>query len=664
MKTTSAFIPTDRSLPDKNVTDETLDDAYVEFILYCNPSVPLTCDTTELRKVFRQPPKSDGKTFNVYRLLQLIEKFERKDIKTWTKLAIELGVERTPDSSVQKVQQYAVRLKRWMHAMHVDAFFEYILNKSHSYYEHLPPIEPDTSNPAAAEQVRDGVPLEEDLALRALRPETRPKRGRRKDRDDGSEKETPAVKRQQLGTGTPTVSAGDLGNFVYPNSAVPASVSADGIVFLDDTVTPDHWTAATRSVLSATPTGGQQLRWRPSYPKIDSSATPHSPHPPLLPHQETHSSANEIASATRTSANPTRRRRHGPAVSSAWPSSGNPLTGKLRGRPPSNRSVLDGPFSTFPVNPGGKGAITIDMSPITSTQTSTPVEPHPPIHHFPQFRHPNPNLHLTVPQMPNQPISIASPSTAMESQPNGVPTHLEWPQPSQLSKRNRNHDLSESQPHPEYPTLEEIERRLVVALLEAMSGSEQDGNGMIEDASTIARKVFADFRCTFQELAGGADMEKVVMLTGATANQPGFSGFRIQRLGAELEQFGLHDPEQDDDENAHDARTGLSGGEERRYQIRWETMFGELKGWFERMVVLPPRRLTPGFGDSLTEFEAGDEGDGSGGGVGVGGDGEDVEEVGVGELRRKVRELENLLKGKERELTRFRANVIQAAVIL
>lgn len=105
------FTPTDRSLPSREVTDETLDDAYVAFILYCNPSVPLDCDTNELRKTFRLPPKSDGKTFNVYSLLQLIMRLEQKEIKTWTKLAIELGVERTPDQSAQKVQQYAVRLK-------------------------------------------------------------------------------------------------------------------------------------------------------------------------------------------------------------------------------------------------------------------------------------------------------------------------------------------------------------------------------------------------------------------------------------------------------------------------------------------------------------------------------------------------------------------------
>lgn len=73
-------------------------------------------DTAELRKGFRAPPKSDGKTFNPYDLFTLIAKLEdKKDgIDTWTKLVLELGVE-PPDQekgqSSQKVQQYAVRLK-------------------------------------------------------------------------------------------------------------------------------------------------------------------------------------------------------------------------------------------------------------------------------------------------------------------------------------------------------------------------------------------------------------------------------------------------------------------------------------------------------------------------------------------------------------------------
>lgn len=103
-----------RLLPSREVDDSTIDDAYTAFILYCNPNVPLSVDTTELRKAFRCPPRSDGKSFSVFTLWELIGKLERKELKTWIQLAIELGVE--PPStekkqSTQKVQQYAVRLK-------------------------------------------------------------------------------------------------------------------------------------------------------------------------------------------------------------------------------------------------------------------------------------------------------------------------------------------------------------------------------------------------------------------------------------------------------------------------------------------------------------------------------------------------------------------------
>lgn len=103
-----------RLLPSREIDDATIDDAYTAFILYCNPNVPLSVDTTELRRVFRSPPRSDGKNFNVFTLWELIGKLERKELKTWIQLAIELGVE--PPSaekkqSTQKVQQYAVRLK-------------------------------------------------------------------------------------------------------------------------------------------------------------------------------------------------------------------------------------------------------------------------------------------------------------------------------------------------------------------------------------------------------------------------------------------------------------------------------------------------------------------------------------------------------------------------
>ena len=103
-----------RSLPTRAVTDDNFDDAYVDFIMYCNPTVASDTDATELRKIFRSPPKSDGKSFSTFTLFQLIEKLEQKEIKTWAQLALDLGVE-APSAekghSAQKVQQYAVRLK-------------------------------------------------------------------------------------------------------------------------------------------------------------------------------------------------------------------------------------------------------------------------------------------------------------------------------------------------------------------------------------------------------------------------------------------------------------------------------------------------------------------------------------------------------------------------
>ncbi len=104
----------DRVLPSIEISNDTIDNAYVDFVLYCNPSIPNDVDTTELRRGFRSPPKSDGKCFSPFTLFELISKLESKTLKSWTQLVIELGVE-PPDpsknQSTQKVQQYAVRLK-------------------------------------------------------------------------------------------------------------------------------------------------------------------------------------------------------------------------------------------------------------------------------------------------------------------------------------------------------------------------------------------------------------------------------------------------------------------------------------------------------------------------------------------------------------------------
>lgn len=294
-----------------------------------------------------------------------------------------------------------------MHAMHIDAFFEFLLGKQHPYWMQIPPL-----HSPFPENGRDGVPLEEDLAIRALDPKFRPKRGRRKaddaeddiDMNDG----TPPRKRPQLNTSIP------FGNELQPQSAYPSSAHPDNMEgFLNDPWTASAITPASAlttssapsrmnpnrnlTPYSASPMSGQQLRWRlnsqePQTPHPLSAVTPQSTHPDFFDEPQ--------SAVTPSSSKPRSRRRHGPAVSSAWPSNNTTSTGKLRGRPPSNRSVRDGPFVTFPANPKTKEGPTIDMNrnpgnltPIVERAQSDPPAPEP---HF---------------RFPPTPASAVSPST-------------------------------------------------------------------------------------------------------------------------------------------------------------------------------------------------------------------------------------------------------------
>ena len=105
-----------RSLPSRDVDAANIENRYVQFIFYCNPSIPSSKDTTELRKGFQSLPRTDGKTFQIFTLFELVRKLEEKEIETWSQLVVVMGVE-PPDisknQSTQKVQQYAVRLKVW-----------------------------------------------------------------------------------------------------------------------------------------------------------------------------------------------------------------------------------------------------------------------------------------------------------------------------------------------------------------------------------------------------------------------------------------------------------------------------------------------------------------------------------------------------------------------
>jgi hypothetical protein len=293
--------------------------------------------------------------------------------------------------------------------MHVDAFFEFLLHKSHIYWTQVPSIHDPPS-----EFGRDGVASEEDLALRALLPETRPKRGRRKadDKDESDLGKSPA---QRARLHSPTLSE----DFAMARAS---------LVDMTPSTARSEWSATdarisfighpTISVPNQyTPLSDQLQQWG----NRDSSQTPFTPHPqsaitprtanPFLPYDGEPQSAITPSSSRS-------RRRHGPAVSSAWPSSSNFSAGKLRGRPPSNRSVSDGPFSTFPANPNAKVGPTINLrdpnlpaTPVvdnSETRTSVFNFPDIPASNRTQVTKPS-RLYLQVPERVGGAVRLATP---------------------------------------------------------------------------------------------------------------------------------------------------------------------------------------------------------------------------------------------------------------
>ncbi|KAK0899752.1 hypothetical protein LTR02_009502 [Friedmanniomyces endolithicus] len=369
---TVSSLSLDRSLPSKDVTAATITDAYVSFVLYCNPHFPLNVDTEMLRANFNNSPKSDNKAFETYELFKLIRKLDAKEIKTWGQLALDLGVE-APDpnkgQSVQKVQQYTVRLKRWMHAMHIDAFFEYLLGKQHSYFTDLPPL----SDPYPAHG-RDTVLTEDDLAIRALNPSFRPKRGRRRNSQAGLDEGNIAES-----AGGPRRRGGGEQDSLLIQPIAPSHLRRQ---FHDDARhvgTPHPLTAQPTSMVA----------------HID-AAFEAEPKPAVTPARK--------------------RRKHGPAVSSAWPSASAPGA-KPRGRPPAGRNVQDGPFSTFPANPSNSRGTTSakpgppdHMATIDAQATTQNGPLRPPLTSRQSEGSGKPGrLSLQVPQHTGGPVRLATP---------------------------------------------------------------------------------------------------------------------------------------------------------------------------------------------------------------------------------------------------------------
>ncbi|KAF3479821.1 uncharacterized protein GIQ15_06797 [Arthroderma uncinatum] len=441
-----------RSLPSHDITDASIDDAFVEFIMYCNPSIPSSTNTTELRRMFRSPPRSEGKNFSTYTLWELIQKLDRKELRTWIQLAIELGVE--PPSvekkqSTQKVQQYAVRLKvrlafrsryccrcrlcvvaililtffqRWMRAMHIDAFFEFCLGHQHPYYTKV------HSLTEQEEECRDGVPREEDLALRALVPEWKPKRGRKRVDEVGVEPKQ--QKRSRLYTPnsavegsypTDEIPQSSMPWSAYPDSAEHHSVgwSAGPTTQLGGSGTPNRMATPERPIDSqANSRWSFPIHRSPPFQYPQSAVTPRHRELDALFSNEPQS-ATTPSSAERVNG----KRRVRPTVSSAWLGN-NPSAGKARGRPLQGAGV-DGPPSSLSTNviinpdihPNGPLPISAPhLGPPISNEAAAANVAQPPRNYAPS--RPT-KLHLQVPKSAGTPIRLATPPLLLVNGQNG-----------------------------------------------------------------------------------------------------------------------------------------------------------------------------------------------------------------------------------------------------
>ncbi|KAF7198000.1 ARS-binding protein 2 [Pseudocercospora fuligena] len=512
----SGFQPSDRQLPSRDLSASTITQAFVDYILYCNPNFPLDVDTTTLRTNFESPPKSDSKDFEVFKLFELIKKFDAKEIKTWGQLALDLGVE-APDlskgQSVQKVQQYSVRLKRWMRAMHIDSFFEYLLGKQHAYFTDIPP--PSEPYPASG---RDGVMAEEDLAIRALDPSFRPKRGRRRnsetEQEENADSES-ANKQPKLIESAAAYSAN-------PMSALPMSAHPDSYHdpwAVASAVTPQSfapWSA--RAPSSAVPaSANSHLRWQ-----LGQSHAPGTPHP--MSAMSTSMSAHidaafdgEPKSAVTPSSR--KRRRHGPAVSSAWPSTSAPGA-KPRGRPPASRNTQDGPFNTFPADPGNDkksvGGMLEDRQP--SVEQPSLQIPQPGFQSSGEGR--PARLSLQVPQHTGGPVRLATPPAL---QVNGEARELETRSDSDDPTRSFGPALQHAQPadRPAFSTrrpdsgfsFEALKRALTSDLLRAdLSGRQHRLSG--DEAKRLADSMLE--RLNVPRAESGTPQDDIARLTAAS----------------------------------------------------------------------------------------------------------------------------------------------------
>lgn len=316
-------------------------------------------------------------------------------------------------------------------------------------------------------QARDGVSLEDDLALRALLPNLRPKRGRRKGYDDDNDSiDTP---NKRLRGGTPSTVDGRNSPRPDPwgrvsQSPAPSYVPHFPATHATQTLsessrsrqTPvqgheDHlnelFASASRALSgnngrntvssSSTTTiqnNPQQLQQLNSWPHSNGRSHNEYPQSAIDLHAPSNAFGSPEMNDGSRSAHPSAaastaksKRRGGSGVSAAWTgqfqnvAAGGP---KIRGRPPQNRNVKNGPFEIWSV----KESIENDRDDGQTNYYPTNMTNAGPQAAVAQMHQGNPNvttssqtrrlptkkLSLTVPPQPGGNIRLATPPVLRE----------------------------------------------------------------------------------------------------------------------------------------------------------------------------------------------------------------------------------------------------------
>lgn len=324
--------------------------------------------------------------------------------------------------------------QKWLHSMHVKAFFEYLMGVSNDYWTNIP-MDPSP----IAQPVRDGIAMEDDMALRALLPHIRPKRGRKR---PGNEDAANAnTQRQRTAPDSAIDEYTPLA--VWPHGGDARSTPMDnGPMSAVTGIWPPHETTQT-----------PLTRW---------------PASAITPSVQNGFWGDEPGSAvTPSKAKGPNQRRGAKNVSSAWKLAGDDGIKKTRGRPPVNRTPIDTPMTAttaWPPTPNplqtpqdksdandymGNGMLNShasqdqDMAPpvsvhqVPQVQMSFPgqsqhtsTHPHKSTSHSHQdgARPSRPSISLQVPQRNGGVVRLATPPLAPHESSQRTPMRSEqWP---------------------------------------------------------------------------------------------------------------------------------------------------------------------------------------------------------------------------------------------